>query len=150
MQTTWQVLQSQPLANDIAIVARRHGKTAPAYIRTRMLEALINDIATEVVARYDLSSDKQIASAMRRLRALSDELIIAIADFKQDARCRRVVRELRQANSEGELSITQNSLLATIAGQEEDFAIAKSLARLEARRRGLKVAERSRPASRLS
>lgn len=130
-------LRSSVLGKDIAIVARRHGKTVPAYLKDRMTEALMADIATEVLTRYDFSSDAQIDKALLRFRDLSNELIRALARFKYDAKHRRALGKLRQANTEGALTSTQFDVFATMVSKEDDYSIVKALARLEAARRGL-------------
>ncbi|MDZ7362069.1 MAG: hypothetical protein ONB46_15290 [candidate division KSB1 bacterium] len=127
------------MANDIAVIARRNGKTAPAYLKARMVEALMADIATDVLAHADFSSDKQIEKALQSVRGLSDELIRAIAQFRYDAKRRRLVNKLRRANTEGALTATENDVFSALIGKEHDFSIVKAIALLEARRRGLKI-----------
>jgi len=104
-----------------------------------MVEALMSDIAADVIGRYDFSSDKQIAGALKRVRALSDELIRAIAQFRYDSARRRQVHQLRRNNTEGKLTVAQNDLFSALVDQNEDFAIVKAIALLEARRRGLNI-----------
>jgi hypothetical protein len=139
MQNTLNLLTSSALANDIAVVARRNGKTAPAYLKTRMIEALMADIATDVLAHADFSSDKQIEKALQSVQELSDELIRAIAKFRYDSKRRRLVHKLRRANTEGALTATEMDVFSALTGKEHDFSIVKAIARLEARRRGLKI-----------
>ncbi|MGH7594798.1 MAG: hypothetical protein ACREOI_00510 [bacterium] len=139
MQNTLSLLTSSALANDIAIVARRNGKTAPAYLKTRMIEALMADIATDVLAHADFSSDKRVEKALQSVQELSDELIRAIARFRYDSRRRRLVHKLRRANTEGALTATEDDVFSALAGKEHDFSIVKAIALLEARRRGLKI-----------
>ncbi len=139
MQNTLNLLTSSALANDIAVVARRNGKTAPAYLKTRMIEALMADIAKDVLAHADFSSDKQIEKALQSVRELSDELIRAIARFRYDSRRRRLVHKLRRANTEGALTATEKDVFSALAGKEHDSSIVKAIALLEARRRGLRI-----------
>jgi hypothetical protein len=127
------------LANDIAVVARRNGKTALAYLKTRMVEAMMADIATDVLAHADFSSDRQIEKALQSVRELSDELIRAMAQFRYDSKRRRLVNKLRRANTEGELTATGKSVFSALVDKGLDFAIVKVIALLEARRRGLKI-----------
>jgi hypothetical protein len=139
MQNTLNLLTSSALANDIAVVARRNGKTASAYLKTRMIEALMADIATDVLSRADFSSDKQVEKALQSMRELSDELIRMIARFRYDSRRRRFVHKLRRANAEGALTATEKDVFNALAGKEHDFSVVKAIALLEARRRGLKI-----------
>jgi hypothetical protein len=139
MQNLLGLLTSSALVNDIAIVARRNGKTASAYLKTRMIEALMADIAADVLAHADFSSDRQIEKALQSVRELSDELIRAIARFRYDSRRRRLVHKLRRTNTEGALTAMEMDVFSALAGKEHDFSIVKALARLEARRRGLKI-----------
>jgi len=143
MQFTAPLLPPAALANDIAVVARRNGKTAPAYLKTRMVEALMADIATDVLAHADFSSNQQVDKALQSVRELSDELIRAIAQFRYDSKRRRLVNKLRNANTEGELTATGKSAFSALIDKGLDFAIVKAIALLEARRRGLKIPERS-------
>jgi hypothetical protein len=143
MHFTTPLLPPAAFANDIAIVARRNGKTAPAYLKMRMVEALMADIATDVLAQADFSSDRQIEKALQSVRDLSDELIRAIAQFRYDSKRRRLVNKLRRANTEGELTATEKDVFSALIGKELDFAIVKAIALLEARRRGLQISERS-------
>jgi len=107
-----------------------------------MIEALMNDIAADVIGRYDFSSDKQLAGALKRIRALSDELIRAIAQFRYDSARRRQAHQLRRNNTDGKLTAAQSDLFNTLVDKNEDFAIVKAIALLEARRRDLKIPER--------
>jgi hypothetical protein len=144
MTQTLEFLQPSALAEDIAIFAKRNGKTVPAYLRERMVEALMADIATDVLSHYDLSSDEQIDDALQRLRDLSDELIQAIADFKYGFKRRRFLHKLREANTEGSLTAAQNEVFETLVDEEEEFSIVKAIAKIEVHRRGLKKRRRSR------
>ncbi|MCI0698533.1 hypothetical protein L0337_41855 [candidate division KSB1 bacterium] len=139
MQFATQFLPPSALANDIAVVARRNGKTAPAYLKAKMVEALMADIATDILSHADFSSDRQVEKALQSVRELSDELIRAIARFRYDSRRRRLVHKLRHANTEGALTATEMDVFSALAGKEHDFSIVKAIALLEARRRGLKI-----------
>jgi len=142
MQFTAPFLPPSALANDIAVVARRNGKTPSAYLKTRMVEALMADIATDVLAHADFSSDRQIEKTLQSVREFSDELIRALAQFRYDSKRRRLVNRLRRANTEGELTATGKNIFSALIDKGLDFAIVKAVALLEARRRGLKIPER--------
>lgn len=139
MQFATQFLPPSALANDIAVVARRNGKTAPAYLKAKMVEALMADIATDILSHADFSSDKQVEKALQSMRELSDELIRAIARFRYDSRRRRLVHKFRRANTEGALTATEREVFSALAGKEHDFSVVKAIALVEARRRGLKI-----------
>ena len=143
MQFTAPFLPPAALANDIAVVARRNGKTAPAYLKTRMVEALMADIATDVLVHADFSSARQIKKALQTVHDFSDELILAMAQFRYDSKRRRLVNKFRCANTEGELTATGKNAFSALVDKGLDFAIVKAIALLEARRRGLKISERS-------
>lgn len=140
MNHTLSFLKSPALAEDLALIAQRQGKTVPAYLKSRMVEALIFDLTAEAVIRYDFSAEKKTKQNMLGMRELSDELVLTIARFKFDAKRRRFLRKLLAANREGALTSAQKEIFNAWVDREERFALIKALASLEARRRGLKSA----------
>jgi hypothetical protein len=150
MQTSLSFLQSSALANDLAIVARRHGKTVQGYLKARVVEAMMTDLVADALALNDFSSEKKIDSALQRFDKLSDELIRSIARFRYDAARRRQARKLRHANTEGRLTAGQKHILKVLATKEDDLAIAKTMAQIEAVRRALSTRHRPSKAFRSS
>ena len=150
MQNSLSFLQSSALAKDLAIVARRHGKTVPAYLKARMVEAMITDIVADTLAHNDFSTEKKIDNAVQRFHNLSNELIKSIARFRYDTTRRRQARKLRRVNTEGRLTASQEQILKAITTKEDDLAIAKTMAQIEAKRRVLSTRHRPSKALRAS
>lgn len=140
MNHTLSFLKSPALAQDPALIAQRQGKTVPAYLKSRMVEALIFDLTAEAVIRYDFPAEKKTKQSMLGMRELSDELVLTIARFKFDAKRRRFLHKLLAANREGTLTSAQQEVFNAWVEREERFALIKVQALLEARRRGLKSA----------
>ena len=102
-----------------------------------MVEALMADISVDVSISYDFSSDEQVDQALLRLKDLSDEFILTIAQFKFDPSRRKTINKLRNKNAEGKLTQEQIHIFGTAVELELDYAIVKAIDYLEAQRRGL-------------
>ena len=139
MNTRFDFLAPAASEQDIAVVAKRSGKSVNSYMRSRMVEALMADIFSDILSHYDFSSEAQISKAVKKFLDLSDDFIRTIALFKFDAKRRRKVQSLRKANTEGKLKALQQNALKNIATNEADLAIVKAIAYLEAERRGLQI-----------